>query len=302
MSTSFLPRFLHFLNRNGLLNIILVVTYFLLVVLPHNAFGGWLMTTFKPLGRDTFNLIIISIGGLGLMAYFGMIWNGIRKSRQREKEQLLSNRNRVIGFLIFTILLVLLVVNTLLVINTEIAHFIQYAILAILLFPLYWDYTATLFWAVMMGFWDEAYQYWVLNPQYNYFDFNDVILDLLGATLGLLLIAAYDVTNVKRKGQKQSFFKRLSNYFKRQPTVLWGLIAFILFPIIAYGLDWLVVFPQEGGVEAPIQLIRNYNPAFWQTVPKGFTFHVVKPLEGVLILTGLFIIYTGLGQYKFVDE
>lgn len=291
MSTSIFPKFINFLRKNTLLNVILLITYYLLVVLPHNNFGYWINEIFKPLGRDKYNLLIITLGGIGLLMYILLIWNGFKYN-----PTIATNKRKFIGYLSMTILFVVIAINTLLVINIEIVHFVQYAILAVLIFPIYQDYTATLFWAIMLALWDEAYQYWILNPQYDYYDFNDIILDLLGTTLGLLLIASYDTTLMKKTYESASYFDSCKNYFKKQPSVFWGTVVFLSFSTLAYNLKWLKVYPQKNGIEAPIQLIRNYNPEFWQTVPKGFIFHVVQPLEGTVILIALFIFFTGIGR------
>jgi len=290
MQISILHKILSFFKEHPFFNTFLVIVYFLLVVLPHNLFGGWLNRKFIPLGRDTYNLIVITVGAIGLILYFFLTYRGIKQSTKTKKE-----KNRILGYLVLTVLLVVVVVKTLLVINIEIVHLPQYAILAILIFPIYWDYFSTLFWSVMMGVWDEAYQYWILNPSYNYYDFNDIILDFLGSVLGLLLLAAYGIKKNKENGKTEgSLTKKRINPFQTRPTVSVGLFLFLLASCFAYWQEWLVIYPSPDGIEAPIQMIRNYNPAFWQKIHLGLTYHVVQPLEGVLMIFGLFVVYRRL--------
>lgn len=90
--------------------------------------------------------------------------------------------------------------------SNEYVHYPQYALLAILLqgalstkrdeFPI----TRILFWAVFLGIADEAFQYFYICPSYgDYLDFNDFVLNELGA-IGGIIIAALMCSGVNSKG------------------------------------------------------------------------------------------------------
>lgn len=106
-----------------------------------------------------------------------------------------------IPFVIITLLWVLaaLAANRFLVSTTnEYVHYPQYAVTAFFLHlslrtetrPL--PVSRVLFWATLLGVIDEAVQYFYICPSYGeYLDFNDFILNQLGAGAGIILAASF---------------------------------------------------------------------------------------------------------------
>jgi len=217
---NFAQRYIHYLSQRPALNICLVITYYLLVVLPHEVIGVWIAQTLdQPFGRDTYNLIILALAISGFLGYVYLVWNGTR-------------------YLLATLVLIVLSLNTILVVNVEIIHFVQYALLALLVFPLFSSYQETLFWSTVLGAIDEGYQYLVLAPQRTkYYDFNDVLIDMVGATLGLVLLSAYGIAN---KNRHQAFYQRSS--FK-------GLVFITLLVLVALGMGWMTIYPSVDGFD-----------------------------------------------------
>jgi hypothetical protein len=76
--------------------------------------------------------------------------------------------------------------------NIELIHFPQYAVLAVLLFAGGLHPTWALIGATSLGAIDEVYQHFVLyaDRQEAYLDFNDMVLNCIGAAGGLLLALA----------------------------------------------------------------------------------------------------------------
>jgi len=264
----------NWLKNNKILNILLVISYYLLVVLPHEEVGIWIAKTLdQPYGRDKYNLIILVIGLIGLLGYLLSIRKGI--------EALEKGKERVWFAFIMTLLFIVISFNILLVVNVEIIHFVQYALLAILLFPLLNNYRDTLFYATIFAVVDEGYQYLVLAPlRTDYFDFNDIIIDLIGVALGLLL---FWISGLKDTTTNQKWFQT--------PTFI-GFSILTLVSVIAYLTGILAIYPSESEQQAPILLIRKIQETFWTIIHPNVKFHVVQPLEGVLILTALFYFYT----------
>ena len=123
------------------------------MVLPHGTFGAWIAKTLdQPLGRDTYNLVIMGMGITGFIVYLYLIWKGT-KSKTYSKA--------IWMYLALTLALIVLCINLLMVVNVEMIHFVQYAIFAFLIFPLTQNYQLTLFYATIFGAIDEAYQYLV---------------------------------------------------------------------------------------------------------------------------------------------
>lgn len=251
-----------------------MITYYLLVVLPHEEVGKWVARTLdEPYGRDTYNLIILILGIIGGLGYLIPFWKGTNK--------LAHGKGRTWFAFGLTLLFVVISFNVLLVVNVEIIHFVQYLILAILLFPLLNNYRDTLFFATLFATADEAYQYLVLAPlRTDYFDFNDVIIDLIGAALGLLLLWS---VGIKDKISQQKWFQT--------PTFIGGAILTGAVTI-AYLTGLLAIYPSDAETQAPILLIRKIQENFWTIIHPNVKFHVVQPLEGILILGGLFYFYS----------
>ncbi|MEM1122616.1 MAG: VanZ family protein [Bacteroidota bacterium] len=270
----------NWLNQHKWLNAFLFIIYYLIAVLPHEIFGAWIAKTFdEPYGRDTYNLMVLAAGVIGLVGYLTLLWRGAK--------QLPTGRPQLWISFAATLLLILLCFNTILVVNVEIIHFVQYALLALLLFPLLNNYRDTLFFAMLLGAIDEAYQYLYLAPNNNYFDFNDVIIDLIGAALGLLLLWA---SGIRNSSTNQKWYKT--------PTFI-GLMALVALTIIGFWMDFIAVYPIETGAYAPVQLIKKIQEGFWTIIHPNVKFHVVQPLEGLLILGALFGFYI---QYSFAEK
>ncbi|MFK7978811.1 MAG: VanZ family protein [Saprospiraceae bacterium] len=264
----------NWLKNNKVLNLIILITYYLLVVLPHEEVGKWVARTLdEPFGRDTYNLIILVLGILGGLGYLIPFWKGVNKLEE--------GKGRTWFALILTLLFIILSFNILLVVNVEIIHFVQYLVLAILLFPLLNSYRDTLFYAMLFATADEAYQYLVLAPlRTDYFDFNDVIIDLIGAALGLLLLWS---VGIREKITQQKWFQT--------PTFI-GFTILSITVLVAYLTGFLAVYPSESETQAPLLLIRKIQENFWTIIHPNVKFHVVQPLEGMLILGGLFYFYS----------
>ncbi len=93
----------------------------------------------------------------------------------------------------------------------ELAHIPQYAILAVLLARCTdpdaqgRQLTRMLFWTAVLGLGDELNQYFFLRSPYSiYFDWNDTVLNVLGAAAGLLLRYG-DVCLKTSAGQRSGF-------------------------------------------------------------------------------------------------
>ncbi|MEM6317865.1 MAG: VanZ family protein [Bacteroidota bacterium] len=265
--------FYSWLRKYKVVNIFLVIAYYLLVVLPHEQVGIFIAKTLdQPYGRDTYNLIILVIGLVGLVGYLLPIWRGTK--------QLESGKNRVWMAFLVSVALIIVSFNMLLVVNVEIIHFIQYGVLAILMMPLFENYGDTLFFATVLAVLDEGYQYFVLAPlRTEYFDFNDIIIDLIGAAMGLLLLW---IVGVKNEIEGRKWFKT--------PRFI-GFAAITIGSLIAYLSGTLAIYPSEGDVQAPILLIRKIQESFWTIIHPNVKFHVVRPLEGLIILGMLFYFY-----------
>jgi len=265
------------LAKSPILNFILLLAYYLLVVLPHEQVGLLINKIFKPLPRSTYNQIILMLC-LGLVFFLGLVfWKKIRVHPFRTK--------LLIGFG-FTLAMMFLVNSFLFVINIESIHYVQYAVFVILLFPLVKNYFGCLFLATVAGAIDEAYQYFILAPERTeYYDFNDVITNLLGAAFGILILWVFQI---HQAGKEENRFRKS---FVIPVLVLTALmIGLILSPWLSIQLS-----------EDTFALVK-VKQAMWTTLPPNETFHVVGPLEGMIYLVFLFGVYFVLFEYNSLDE
>jgi len=271
------------LKNHPIYNGLIVLVYFLAVVLPHDNFGAWIARVLdQPLGRDYYNLLILVLGVAVLFAYLYIIKRRLANNRSGREALNKALSKNVITYLTLTLLLITLAFHTILVVNIEIIHLVQYAILSLLLFPLTQHYFSTLIWGTVLGAIDEIYQYKVLRPTYEYYDFNDVILDLLGGALGLLLVATF-----------QPGFNRVRRN-KAIRTTYWLGGGLIVLVVLGFFFGWIIVYPVDGIAEAPFQLIRKYDPSFWTSIPPNVEYHAIKPVEGMVMIAYL------LGIYKYL--
>ncbi|MDZ7740344.1 MAG: hypothetical protein U5Q03_00930 [Bacteroidota bacterium] len=171
-----LNKFLDFLYHHKSLNLLLAGLYYLLVVLPHEWFGKIIADAFNQMGRNVYQLLMLSFAVVFILIYLYFI------------SRILLKRHEFISYLFLFVLIFLTAISYPLIIihYVEAIHFLQYAVLALLLFPLLRNYYKVIFWGLLLGFADEAYQHFYLDPGSKYFDFNDVLLNGDRAVLGVI--------------------------------------------------------------------------------------------------------------------
>lgn len=263
------------LYQSKWLNITIAIVYYLLVTLPHEEVGLLTVKVFGHLSRDDYNGVILLLTLLGVGGYLAFVFSKTRKDFSAEKSTLI--------YLFTTLIFMVICFKMLMVVNIEMVHFIQYAGMAILLFPLIRRYGETLFWTTLLGALDEAWQYFYLAPQRtDYYDFNDVIINLVGGALGLIIVRLV-----------QPYFTLGKNQWKKS-TVFYAIVVLSVSLFIALQMNWLYVFPPIDDPQAFWSLVRKPIETFWVTVHPNVTYHVVQPMEGVLVIGGLLLFYIGL--------
>jgi len=222
----------------------------------------------KKLGLENYNLMVTLISFVALIAYFIVIYNRAKTN---------GILKQILSYLGINIILAILCFKILFVLNIEAVHFVQYAIFAILCFPFTQNYFATAGISMWAGAIDEAYQYFYLSPlRTEYYDFNDVIINTVGAGFGLILIRAF--------AQYKSEIKKWNPFFLLTAVILLVFLCLYISGIIS-------VLPNE---DVPYSLIRVVQAEFWTTVHPNIKFYVVKPLEGCLIILALLFFYRKL--------
>ncbi len=276
---------LNFLGKQQLLNVFACIAFYLLVTLPHEFVGVSISAIFKGVSRKSYDFTILCLGLLILFVFVGILFFQIRKLR---------NPKIPLAFLSLCLILMIVSLNSLIIVNIEIIHFIQYALMAILIFPLLNNFFSTLLVVTLLGSIDEAYQYYFLSPERtNYYDFNDVILNLLGAAIGLIFLRSHKGIASKLRADRNSthrkawisyvFFLIIVSLLIGQKSAIQSIIN-----KLGFDLDW----ETYGSV-----LIRKSTTSFWTEIPPKILYHIVQPVEGVVIVSILLFTFSFL-YYK----
>ena len=274
-------RFLSWLEEHPFWNWVIAISYYLLVVLPHEQVGLIISKVFEPFDRSTYDLIVLVMALIIFSLFFYLLIVSVKKDFQSNKQTSALQ----IFYLISTCIFSVCAWYYLIIVNIELIHFIQYAGLAILLFPIVQHYSATIFWVFLAGAVDEAYQYFYLAPdRTNYYDFNDVVINLLGGVWGLLWLWSSNI------------FPVVKNKKNRIPIII-SAVVILLSLIALFSSGTLALYPSSNG-ETALYLLSKTPPiqGFWSLVYPDVVYHVIKPVEGVILILLLFLFYSGLGK------
>jgi hypothetical protein len=261
---------------------ILPLFYFLAVSLPHHPFSAlYEKEILIPAG---FYSVEHAVDIITVVILAGVLLLGLRVAR--------VHRLRAFNHLVLWLVLLVLMYFSdryLIVNNAERIHFPQYAILALLLgFSLRSD-VLIFFVTSFAGFVDEFLQF-VMNPvATNYLDFNDIVLNILGAALGVAFLLALRRPAIV---ERTAYEKRFKLVF------LLSMAGMALIVITALALGRIVMLVEHVEqrsvfdiVDDKLSFILSFerHDQFWQKSYFGKVFHVLSPAEGLAIIAGLFM-------------
>jgi len=274
-------RFIAWLSERRLLTVALASTYLIVVILFHRSVSAIFDWLSEKLSFKVYNDSIFLISLMVMVACGVMVLVKIVKGERRCQK---------ITYCLFTAFLVVVSYKTLVVFNVENIHYPQYAILALPVFALLKHFGATVFWVTLLGALDEAYQYAVLcrNNYATYLDFNDIVLNLIGAGIGVAFI--YVLLDLK--SESPAF--RANALGKWNKFVILAVTAFILFGGISlYAVGILRFYPEANAPNSPILLSMVPPPTrFWEIPTLGKPFHIFHPVEGMVFSAILIVCYS----------
>lgn len=252
------------MNKSLLLKLVLLFIAFSIFTFGHDYFGRTLAAEWDINDRvqfnQRFNTIALILSPLFIMPF---LW-GVFKERE--------NWHIKLGYLIFTFSMAWFSYKNLLVVNSEMVHFPQYALLALLIFPILKNIPETLFATIFLGILDEGYQYFVLAPEKTaYMDFNDIWLNTIGAGFGVLLTGVIfpGILNPKSK------------YFTPHGLIPKGLILLAFIFGLMYFSEFLG-YTVERNPNAIYYIFKEYPTNYWTEADFDVKYHIVRPLEGLL--------------------
>lgn len=261
-------------HKKWLTGLVLII-YFLCVVLLHKRVGVIITDLFANFSRTTYQYAMI-IAAIAVFATY-LFW-------LLNKTNILHSKH-LIAFFVSLIALTIISYPLLIIHNIEAIHFPQYAILAFLLFLLLRNYYKVVFWGLILAFIDESYQYFYIDPT-NYFDFNDIVLDLFGLVYGLLPVSAGVLKN-------NSLIKNRFSLFI--PELVFLLIIIIGFLLLNFN-NILSVYPDK---ESLLSLTRKIDDSFWTMIKHlNVKYHIIKPLEGMIIIISLYFVFCYMLNYS----
>ncbi len=194
-----------------------------------------------------------------------------------------------IFYCVVTTAFVVMTYTRLFMINTESIHFVQYALLAVIVFAVTPRFGETVLLVTIFGVIDESYQYWVLNrhePQY--LDFNDMILNLDGAAIGVLALAVLLHPNADAAPAPPYSLGR----FLKSPALLIATGIALVAGLLAVLGE--VALYCESGAWIVLRSIGPPPAEFYTTSYWGKTCHVLMPWEGLLLIVAMTAFYVFL--------
>lgn len=264
-----LDRSIHWLTTHQKANILIAVIYFLLVVLPHDIVGATIHGLLFNGSIPEYNRSFLIVFGIAIL--FAVVPIGMRIGKHKNRAAVLLRLTVLVGLMLISYF-------TIMVLATEVVHFVQYAILAILIYPLTRQMDQALLWSILLGLFDEAYQYLVLDyASAGYYDFNDIILNTLGAGLGLLILRVYD------------FPPRFSgrDWVRTSAVKAVGLLAGVL--VLGRLIGLWKVSPDSGDQSSVVYLLPEPPSEFWSTFNE-ISYHIIRPGEALVFLAGLVLV------------
>jgi hypothetical protein len=255
--------------------------YVIWTILNHEVVQGWLAPLVAKMGQPLFYLIAgLSCSGTGL----GLSW--LLWQRTKDKPQETSLRYAWVWSIVGSgAAAFLLTVN-----NSELAHFLQYAIFGFCTYWLSRHVGETAAWATLVGLADEGYQYFVLHAGWGIpWDFNDVTLNLFGAALGAILSASY-------------WPRRRDRWWKRPGVRFLALAYASMFVLLLAGK--VTLYEDKSLQTVWFSLSRLSLPGFWffdeTWGPRRV--HLLSPVEGPLLLAALVAAYVQLDRAKEMSK
>ncbi len=271
---------LNWLSNHKRFTTVLALAYLVANIFTHETvqhIAKWIQDSLTPAGTNT---LVTVVALLLLLVAAVMIPARLRHARQKFLK---------IFYCVVTTAFLVMAYTRLFMINTESIHFVQYALLAVIVFAITPRFGETVLLVTILGAIDESYQYWVLNRhQPQYLDFNDMILNLEGAAIGVLALAVLVRPNSDAPPPPPSSLGR----FLKSPALLIATGIALVAGLLAV-LGEVALYPESSAWI----VLRSIGPPpaeFYTTSYWGKTCHVLMPWEGLLMIAGMTVFYVFL--------
>lgn len=268
-------KIIQWLGRNKLIAVLLGTAVYFSIVTFHDEITTIAIRMRNEFGRDHYNSFL----AYGFLVLF-LIFISIIFYRSFRGPQ------KYLNLVLSAIMAVLLVFSFryLMVYNIEAIHFVEYMLVAMILLPVLGSYGETVYWVTILGILDEIFQYLFLTPNFEYFDFNDITLNLLGAGAGVVMVFILYENAIK--------LRRIEWY--KSPALLCGMSLLIIFFVLLLSGKMTINPPDTPGSDSWFSLNRAIMPdEFWTEAYPGRRFHILRPIEGIvtisILIAGFFL-------------
>lgn len=280
---------LNWAARHRVIMLTLIGVYSSVMIAAHDSVQNFTFGCYARFGRERFNLGV-TIASLCILAF--ITWRAaasFRTSRDRAAKA---------AYCAGSLLLLIASYNLLFYTNVEAIHFVQYALLAPPIFALTQRFSETIFFASLIGVIDECYQYFfIYQSRYRtHLDFNDMVLNLLGAaTACVLILLLLDPAKLRKPLQRRVRPTGFRGLIRSPMLIATTVIVAACSVLFATGLMRVDAVPGE---PQPLLLLSadGANQPFWKQTPWGKRHHDLRPLEGVLLLGGLFLLFAPMDR------
>jgi hypothetical protein len=259
------------------LNVMLLVIYGAFILFGHDPFVKVSIRVMNELTLPVYNALVTVITVSVAVTLIMLLMLFLKKSS--------PDRPLQVFYLISIVLAMALHYIFLFEMNIEVIHAALYAGLAFVLFPLTRRSGPTMVFAIPVMMLDEWYQYIVLYPEHVlYFDFNDILMDMLGSAT---LLCGIWVMGVRLRPSTRPWHSRIEAVF---------LAGLLCFSAIAAGTCHIVQFPENACDHTLLILNRLPEPLlFWQIHPfSGKVYHAMPPIAGTVAMTLAALFFMGM--------
>lgn len=277
--TALLQGIIAWLAVHRMVNGALVLAYAAFILFAHDHFVQLSIRVMNALTLPVYNSVVAMLVGVVGGAFFVVLLLFLQKET--------NHRGRKLGYLVAILILLVLHQLFLFEMNIEVIHAMQFAVLAMLLFPLTQRFGASIIMSIPVMLLDEWHQFQVLYPTYvQYFEFNDMLMDILGCSLlmcGLWIMGVWELPSARP-------------WYLRAEAMVVAVLA--VGALLAMTTCIIVPFPKDAC--ATTWLVLNTLPdpaALWQTHPfTGRVYHAMQPLEGMVVVMVVAVVMMGMGE------
>lgn len=249
------------------------------IVLLHDTFVKVSIVVMNYFSLDTYNIIVRNIAvAIGVGLFLSLVYFSSKH----------SERLKLFSYIIITTALIIIHALFLFEMNIEIIHAAEYGLLSLLLYKTFNRFGAAVVFALPVMVFDEYYQYAILYPSYTkYFEFNDIVMDIIGCGFAMILVKS--VVDKKEK---------ITIWYRRHEMIFLFAVAFVFVALLASCVISSHNTYTCGNTIFSLSRIENPE-TFWHTHSfTKATYHILKPIEGFIIVMLLCLFFIGLDGYS----